>query len=246
MNKMRHLAVFDNDTTENIFSGKKRIESRFAKFKFPPYKKVSEGDEVFIKISGGQVVGKFFVGHVMFFENLNFKKIKGLKERYGADIFVPESFWRSKYSAKYATLMNIVDPEKLRIPFSIDKHDQRSWIIFNNDAKDDSLSQLSIQFSDKDSLSSLIKLLVTVGEKNGWFDPRTDLKDLVLRFFGDTALLSSCIENNFNKKDEILKEAVVKSFIDILALSRHLNIDLHREASDKIKKTENKKSIYKI
>ncbi|KKQ35404.1 MAG: hypothetical protein US51_C0006G0001, partial [Microgenomates group bacterium GW2011_GWA2_37_6] len=54
---MKHLAIFKGDGAEKILTGKKTIESRFSKNKIAPYGVVSAGDLVYMKLSGGAIIG---------------------------------------------------------------------------------------------------------------------------------------------------------------------------------------------
>ena len=66
-----HLAILTPGWIDLILDGKKTIESRFTKVRCAPFRKVHEGDSVYLKESGGLVKGMFRVAEVETFENLN-------------------------------------------------------------------------------------------------------------------------------------------------------------------------------
>ena len=63
-----HIAVMVEPYLTRILEGKKTIESRFSRKKIAPHGKVHKGDVVFLKKSGGPIVGFFRVSEVLFFE----------------------------------------------------------------------------------------------------------------------------------------------------------------------------------
>ncbi len=67
---MKHLAIFKGDGGEKILTGEKLIETRFSKSKIPPFGVISTGDLVYIKPSGGDIIGQFRVKKVIFFDGL--------------------------------------------------------------------------------------------------------------------------------------------------------------------------------
>src|SRR6266498_4115724 len=80
-----HLAVFTEPFLSLLLSGKKRVESQFTINKGGPYQKVSKGDIVLIKKSGGPVCGFFVAGDVHFFINSG-DTLKEIKRRFSEKI----------------------------------------------------------------------------------------------------------------------------------------------------------------
>ena len=108
-----HLAILTPGWIDLILDGKKTIESRFTKVRCAPFRKVHEGDVVYLKESGGLVKGMFRVAEVETFENLNRSGIQAIYERCGQAIFYqaftqffPPEKW---LTAKHATLIH-ADP----------------------------------------------------------------------------------------------------------------------------------------
>jgi len=77
---MDHLAILskERDMLSRIISGEKTIESRWYRNRRPPFKTITPGDTVYFKESGGSVVVKATVNQVMFFDDLDQKKIAGI------------------------------------------------------------------------------------------------------------------------------------------------------------------------
>lgn len=109
---MNHIAVMDKLTIDMILSGKKTIESRFSKKKITPYQKVKENEIVYLKETGGKIIGLFIIEKVLFF-NLSEVKIQELKKKYNKYILAPNSYWDIKKDANYGTLMYIKNPKRI-------------------------------------------------------------------------------------------------------------------------------------
>ena len=127
---MKQLAIFKGDGGSLILSGKKSIESRFSSRKDPPFGQISTGDLVYIKPSGKDIIGQFRVKKVIFFDGLEVKDVKEIKEKYGKELAVDEVYWKKRETAKYGTLIFIgeVNPF-ITSPLKFPKKDLRGWVV---------------------------------------------------------------------------------------------------------------------
>lgn len=125
-----HLAIFNEPFLSLIYKGEKTVESRFSVNQISPYKKISKGDIVILKQSGGPITGVFLVGEVHFFSNLTKTIYKDLEEKYGSKIGTQydHNFWVNRSSKRYCTLMEIKKIKSL-IPFTIQKNDRLAWSV---------------------------------------------------------------------------------------------------------------------
>ena len=73
-----HLAILTPGWIDLILDGTKTIESRFTRVRCAPFRKVHEGDSVYLKESGGLVKGMFTVAKVETFENLT-ASVRGMR-----------------------------------------------------------------------------------------------------------------------------------------------------------------------
>lgn len=128
----RHLAIFKGNGAELILSGKKTIESRFSKRKDPPFALLACGDLVYIKPSGKDIIGQFKVKKVIFYDGLTWDDILDIKERFGKEIALDESYWGSKNNAKYGSLIFIGESSRfITSPIKIPKKDLRGWVVLD-------------------------------------------------------------------------------------------------------------------
>ena len=126
----KHLAIFKGDGADKILTGKKSIESRFSKIKIAPFGVVSSGDLVYIKPSGGEIIGQFRVKRVISFDGLNQEDVLDIKKRFEKEISVDENYWEGKMQAKYGTLIFIGTSSRfLTPPIKIPKKDLRGWVV---------------------------------------------------------------------------------------------------------------------
>ena len=135
---MDHLAILkDKRWLEWILSEKKIIESRWSKFKRPPYGSITKGDTVYFKISGKMVTAKATVAKALFFNKLNHTKTEAILDKYGERIGVTRH-WAAELAGKnFCTLVFLKDAQRIE-PFSIDKKGYGSmtaWISITNIAK---------------------------------------------------------------------------------------------------------------
>lgn len=131
INKKRmHLGVFSEPYLTYMLEGKKTIESRFSKNKIAPYHQITKDDVVIIKKSGGDVLGYFTIKDILFFDLKTFS-IEEIKAKYNKQLCVDETFWISKKSSNYATLIFIDKLFKLK-PFHINKRGMQTWLLIHN------------------------------------------------------------------------------------------------------------------
>ena len=136
--KKYHLAILTPGWIELILDGSKTIESRFSKVRGLPFRKVDAGDTVYLKESGGLVLGQFTAGQVETFEDMTRSEVFDLFERYRDKIFpnvypyftmgTPPDKW---LASKHATLIHVADPVKFDVPFAYVKRDRRAWVVLD-------------------------------------------------------------------------------------------------------------------
>lgn len=126
---MRHLAIFIGDTAELILKGKKRIDLRISQKKIIPYHTISVGDEILLKKSGGDIVGKARASKVVFYDSFTKRDIDKIRSEYGKYILMGDDFWDAKSSGKYLTMIYLEGVERFVAPIKFHKKDLRSWVI---------------------------------------------------------------------------------------------------------------------
>lgn len=127
----RHLAIFVGDAIEKIFRGEKVVEGRFSENRNVPFGQVARADEIYLKQSGGPIVGQVTVDNVLYFEGLDGAIIGKLRREYGREMAVDDQFWRAKGKARFATLIFLRRARRFVVPLALKKRDRRSWLILS-------------------------------------------------------------------------------------------------------------------
>jgi len=125
----KHIAIFIGPAIENILSGKRTMESRFSLGKIIPYGAVAKDDIIFLKKSGGDILGKAIVDNVLYYDHLRPESIAILRKEYSKELCVSDEFWQLKAKSKFATLIFLKKPERFLVPLKYKKKDRRPWVI---------------------------------------------------------------------------------------------------------------------
>jgi len=127
---MKHLAIFnEKGYIDKILKGEKTMEGRFSREKDLPYGKIKKGDEIFLKESGGAILGKAEVDNVLFFDNLEPEMLGKLKREYNKELGTGDKFWEKHGKSKYATLIFLKNPKRFLTKVKFKKRDRRSWVV---------------------------------------------------------------------------------------------------------------------
>lgn len=125
----KHLAIFNVEDAQKIFSGKRKIEGRFSQIKIAPFGKVSKGDVVLVKTPGEKIVGQFTVDRVLYFDHPKSEELDQIKRKYGRGLALSTTFWLDREKVNYLTLMFIKSVTKFIVAPQISKKDLRPWVV---------------------------------------------------------------------------------------------------------------------
>ena len=109
---------------------KKLFESRFSKFKIPPFQQINTGDVIFLKQSSGLIQAIALVSKVDFYGPFKLDEAERLMEKYKDALKLEEDFVNLKRASKYATLIKFDSILQIE-PIPIEKSDRRSWVLLN-------------------------------------------------------------------------------------------------------------------
>jgi len=128
----RHLAIFVKGVAEKILNSEKRVEIRLSKNRILPYLEIVKNDEILLKKSGGGVIGKVFVENVLFYDHLTAKMVQALRDVHHEEAAMEDAFWKSKLTAKFATVIFLKNPQKFITSVVFKKNDRRAWLIIKD------------------------------------------------------------------------------------------------------------------
>ncbi len=123
-----HLVILKKPYLDAILTGRKCIESHFARTKHYSFGRVLPGDKLFLKQSSGPVSATAMVKAVKNFENLTPRQLIEIKQQYNHDIIGSDEYWRSRSSCRFGFLV-WMEAVRLIKPMRINKKDWRAWVV---------------------------------------------------------------------------------------------------------------------
>jgi hypothetical protein len=123
-----HLAIMAEPYLARVLAGEKTIESRFAQVRAAPYGRVAPGDTIWLKRSGGPIVGIALAAEVRQYAELTPERANALLERYGAALRLDADFAARVQSCRYVTLIWLVEVRALDMPIRYSRRDRRGWV----------------------------------------------------------------------------------------------------------------------
>lgn len=73
--------------------------------RLPPFDRISAGDQIYFKSSGGNVIGRCRALKVSQFDNLTANKIFALRDRHNLRIRATAEYWRKRSRCRYGVLI---------------------------------------------------------------------------------------------------------------------------------------------
>jgi ASC-1-like (ASCH) protein len=137
---MEHIAIMKKSwgLVPKILTGKKKIESRWYKVKYPPWDRIERGETVYFKDSGEPVTVKAEVDEVIQISGLDSTKVREILDNYGKSdglgIEDIPKFYEMFKDKKYCIIIFLKDPQNIK-PFDIDKKGfgaMSSWLIVDD------------------------------------------------------------------------------------------------------------------
>ena len=125
----RHLAIFLKGVAEKVLKGEKSVEIRLSQNRIAPYLEVQKDDEIYLKNSGGRIIGKITVDNCLYYEHLSPAIIQDLRKTYFNKAAMNKEFWQKKSKAHFATIIFLKNPTKFLTPVAFKKHDRRPWVV---------------------------------------------------------------------------------------------------------------------
>ena len=138
---MLHVAILNKSwhLLEKIVSGEKTMESRWYKYRYPPWDKIAPGDVLWFKNSGEPVKLKARVTRVLQFDNLTPKKILEIRRQYTKALGLDPDllkragdYFRGK---RYCILIFFDKVERVFPPFKINKSgfgSAAAWLVVDD------------------------------------------------------------------------------------------------------------------
>lgn len=126
--RRKHLVILKGQYVEAILQGDKKVESRFTKTRREPFGKISSGDELYLKVSSGDVCGIAEVKKVEEWDSLTPQSVRKLRTKYGSLIGGDADYWKEKEKSRYGVLIWLKNVRTIA-KRTIQKTDRRAWVV---------------------------------------------------------------------------------------------------------------------
>ncbi|MBL0869188.1 MAG: hypothetical protein IBJ18_01280 [Phycisphaerales bacterium] len=123
-----HAAIVLERYVDLIETGQKTVESRLSVHRAVPFARVETGDVVLIKQRGGPYRLIVRVGEVWSYELLTRAGLKHLRESFGPRIAATHDYWASKRHARFATLIELLEPRAVNHGPELGGRARSGWV----------------------------------------------------------------------------------------------------------------------
>lgn len=129
-----HVAILRQPYLGEILSGRKTWESRLTVSRKPPFEAIEPGDVIYLKKSSGGFVGRARAGRVCFYDALTSECLRKLRQMFDPLICGRDEFWEAKHNAKYATFIELVDVESIKVGPEMQPSRGPAWFVLHAEA----------------------------------------------------------------------------------------------------------------
>lgn len=129
-----HVAILKREYLRMILSGQKTVESRLAKVRCPPFGKVSPGERLFFKASGGPFMATAIAEAVTDYAEQTPEQIDGLFEQWNAAVCGPQAYWQDRRDRPFATMIRLRRVEPMDVGPKFTVQNMRAWYVLPDEA----------------------------------------------------------------------------------------------------------------
>ncbi|MFN3168940.1 MAG: hypothetical protein ACE37H_17970 [Phycisphaeraceae bacterium] len=128
---MIHVAILKPGYIDAILAGHKTVESRLTKTAQPPFGRVSAGERLFLKASGGPFMATAIAGEVSSFGDMLPRDVAALRKRYNKQIAGDKDYWHAKRDSRFATLIELADVEPIAVGPQYKVAYMKAWYVLD-------------------------------------------------------------------------------------------------------------------
>lgn len=119
---MNHLVILHKPYLDLILAGTKTVESRLSRRRHPAASRLQQGDRLFLKQAGGDVLALAVAGTITEFRDIPSGGVQRLAEEWWPRVVgggPDDPYWVSKAAARFALFVELRNVERCRIPPSV-------------------------------------------------------------------------------------------------------------------------------
>jgi len=128
---MIHVAILKPGYIHDVLAGRKTVESRLTKTAQPPFGKVTTGERLFLKASGGPFMATALAGKVSSFSDMQPRDIEALRKRHNRQIAGDNAYWQAKRDSRFATLIELTDVEPIAVGPAYKVAYMKAWYVLD-------------------------------------------------------------------------------------------------------------------
>jgi hypothetical protein len=130
-----HVAILQPRYVQAILDGSKTVESRFMKLaSSPPFRKVSAGERLFIKVSGGPFRATATASAVHDHADLTAADHDALQSRWRPSVGGDDAYWQMVRDRRCATFIELAGVEPLDVGPAFRVQNMRAWYVLDDNA----------------------------------------------------------------------------------------------------------------
>lgn len=128
-----HIAILKREYLRMMLSGQKTVESRLAKVRCPPFGRVTPGERLFFKASGGPFMATAIAEAVHDYVDQTPEQIDELYEAWNPAVCGPRGYWQERRNRPFATMIRLrcVEPMDVGPKFAV--QNMRAWYVLADD-----------------------------------------------------------------------------------------------------------------
>lgn len=124
-----HVAILKRQYVELILAGEKTIESRLSKMAVPPFGVIKQGEQIFIKESGGPFRALARAANILSKQDMSPAEVTQLRTQYDRAICGNNEYWLAKRNSRFATLVHLRDVVPIDVGPAYAKNPYRAWFV---------------------------------------------------------------------------------------------------------------------
>jgi hypothetical protein len=127
-----HVAIVVAPYDRLILEGRKTIECRLTQNAGPPFGRITPGDRIYFKRSGGPFFAAAVADRVWMTDSLTPRAVDELRKRFDGEIHGAPEYWRSRRGTRYGTLIWLREVRPCGFRPKYKPQNMRAWYVIDD------------------------------------------------------------------------------------------------------------------